>query len=91
MHGTQTELVIYSAQGCTNVVAYMKHIVLYHWSLCACIVIGCVIRVYIGSCVATSESGYLILYFVRTYVTMLTMLAVKSVVFACPKCYTDDC
>ena len=49
--------------------AYMKHIVLYHWSLCACIVIGCVIRVYIGSCVATSESGYLILYFVRTYVT----------------------
>ena len=37
-------------------VAYMKHIVLYHWSLCACIVIGCVIRVYIGSCVATSES-----------------------------------
>ena len=50
--------------------AYMKHIVLYHWSLCACIVIGCVIRVYIGSCVATSESGYLILYFVRTYVTL---------------------
>ena len=49
--------------------AYMKHIVLYHWSLCACIVIGCVIRVYIGSCVATSQSGYLILYFVRTYVT----------------------
>ena len=37
-------------------VAYMKHIVLYHWSLCACIVIGCVIRVYIGSCVATSQS-----------------------------------
>ena len=37
-------------------VAYMKHKVLYHWSLCACIVIGCVIRVYIGSCVATSES-----------------------------------
>ena len=35
---------------------YMKHIVLYHWSLCACIVIGCVIRVYIGSCVATSQS-----------------------------------
>ena len=33
--------------------AYRKHIVLYHWSLCACIVIGCVIRVYIGSCVAT--------------------------------------
>ena len=33
--------------------AYMKHI---HWSLCACIVIGCVIRVYIGSCVATSQS-----------------------------------
>ena len=51
--------------------AYMKHIVLYHWSLCACIVIGCVIRVYIGSCVATRESGYLILYFVRTYVTHL--------------------
>ena len=50
--------------------AYMKHIVLYHWSLCACIVIGCVIRVYIGSCVATSQSGYLILYFVRTYVTV---------------------
>ena len=45
--------------------AYMKHIVLYHWSLCACIVIGCVIRVYIGSCVATSESGYLILYFAQ--------------------------
>ena len=44
-------------------VAYMKHIVLYHWSLCACIVIGCVIRVYIGSCVATSQSGYSILYF----------------------------
>ena len=53
-------------------VAYMKHIVLYHWSLCACIVIGCVIRVYIGSCVATSQSGYLILYFVRTYVTLVS-------------------
>ena len=26
-------------------------------------VIGCVIRVYIGSCVATSQSGYLISYF----------------------------
>ena len=26
--------------------AYMKHIVLYHWSLCACIVIG-VLYVYI--------------------------------------------
>ena len=52
--------------------AYMKHRVLYRWSLCACIVIGCVIRVYIGSCVATSQSGYLILYFgehLRTYVT----------------------
>ena len=40
--------------------------------------IGCVIRVYIGSCVATSRSGYLILYFVRTYVTVVTMYTVSE-------------
>ena len=63
--------------------AYMKHIVLYHWSLCECIVIGCVIRVYIGSCVATSQSGYLILYFVRTYVTILPLSFLIFLVVTC--------